>query len=209
MSRGWSYRDESTVSPVATTWQISFQRIEQMDKFAAHLLCFAACLYCNEIPMTFLPKAKSKVAAADALGILKGHCLIQTNHLDTISMHSLVQLAIRHWLRSESQLEKYTLLAFDSVYDHFPSECHQQDQLLSGDLYSAHAQFILDNSLSDEIHERHVKLASRLSSYLREKGAYHSALTYAQMAVGLAKTVHGDQDLHNLTTQNDLAIVHR
>ena len=209
LSKGCSYRDESNLNSVAITWQISFRRIKHMDDFAAHLLCFAACLHCHQIPMTLLPEAKSKVAAADALGVLKGHCLIQTNLLDTFSMHSLVQLAIRHWLKSGNQLRKYTHLAFDSVYERFPSEFHRKDELLFGNQYSAHAQMVLGNSLPDEADERHVKLASRLSSYLREKGAYDSALTYAQMAADLAGTVYHNQDLHTLTAQNDLAIVHR
>ena len=209
LSDGLSYKDESIAKSAAITWQISFQRIEQVDEFAAHILCFAACLHCREIPMILLPKAKSKVATAKALGILKGHCLIQTNLLDTLGMHSLVQLAIRYWLRSRDQIGKYTTLAFDSVFEHFPLECHQKDQLISGDEYSAHAQFVLDNLLWDKANERHVNLASRFSSYLHEKGAYHSALIYAKRAADLARAVHGKQDLHTVATENHLAIAHR
>ena len=209
LSDGLPYKDENITKSVAITWQISFKRIEQMDEFAAHILCFAACLHCREIPIILLPKAKSKVAAAKALGILKGHCLIQRNLLDTLSMHSLVQLAIRYWLRSKNQIGKYTMLAFNSVFEHFPSECHQKDQLISGDEYSAHAKFVLDNLLWDEANERHINLASRFSSYLREKGAYDNALTYAKTAANLAGAVYDKQDLRTIATKNDLAIVHR
>ena len=208
LGKGKSHRDGSEVKSVATTWQVSFERIKRSNNSAAHLLCLAACLDYHQIPTEIFPKSESRAQLIDALGILKGHCLItMCQSADSFDTHRLVHLMTRDWLRSENQFERYIQLAFDSIYECFPLSFQGKD-IVHGDRYSVHAQTVLHDLSSDQCDERHAKLASRLSRYLRVKGDYRNALEYARMAVNLSVTACGQLNVYTLTTQSDLAITY-
>lgn len=207
LREGRSHKDGSFSNPVATTWQISFDRIKRDNDFAAHLLSVGACLHCQQIPKSLLPRPDNSVRDKAAWSILKGYSMVTTSSDGAIfNMHPLVHLTIRHWLESNGQLEMYTQIAFDSVYGRFPEWFDQKNDLVVGDQYSIHAQTVIQN-VKDKLDDRYVQLVSRASRYLRAKGDYKGALSYAQKAADLSRSGRGQRDLHTLTTLNDLVVV--
>ena len=210
LSEGRSHKDGSASNPVTKTWQISFARVKNENNLAAHLLCFAACLHRLRIPMDLLPRRENKVRFKAALGVLKNYFFIEMKPSeDTFDMQSLIHLTTRHWLRLEGQLEKYTELVLNSMYEHFPAEFQRRDQLVHGERLSTHARTVLSNPLSNENDQFSANLASRLSIYLRVNGEYSTALKYAQMAVKLSVVACGEHDHFTLTSQAELAILYR
>ena len=205
---GRSNKDGSMMNPVSKTWQISFRRIKRDDDFAAHLLCFAACLHHSHIPICLLPENENRLKVAVALSMLRAHCLIARDSTEkTFSMHSLVHLATRHWLKTENQFDEYAQHAFNSIYKHFPVKFQHQDQLISGERYSTHVQTVLNNFTCSGHERSYADLAFRFSTFSRINGDYNGALPYAQMAVDLTERWCGQQQPHTLTMQNSLAIV--
>jgi hypothetical protein len=63
-------------NPVATTWYISFEQIQEHDKLAAEYLSFMACTASNDIPESMLPTKGSQVAQTKAIGTLKAYAFI-------------------------------------------------------------------------------------------------------------------------------------
>ena len=59
----------------------------------------------------------------------------------TVSLHRLVQVATRNWLRSEGILEKWTVNTAKRLADIFPSNAHENRILWRQ--YLPHALFIL------------------------------------------------------------------
>ena len=207
---GKSNKDGSMLNPVSKTWQISFRRIKRDDDFAAHLLCFAACLNHSHIPTCLLPEKEGEhwLKVTVALSKLRAHCLITMDSTEkTFSMHSLVHLATRHWLKTENQYERYAQLAFDSLYEHFPVEFQHQDQLSYGERYSTHVRTVLSNLTYSGREKSCAELAFRFSAFSRSNGDYNGALPYANMAVSLTEKWCGQQQPHTLTMQNNLAVV--
>ena len=208
LSNGGSHRDGSFADPVAKTWQISFERIKKENDFAAHLLSFGACLHCQRIPNSLLPKTGSPIKDKIGLSVLMGYSMVTINSGDGgFNTHPLIHLATRYWLKAKGHLEEYTKLAFDAVYGSFPENFDCKNELDYGDEHCIHAQTVVDNSVNEVRDERHVRLASRVSRYLSAKGDYRGALSYAKTAVGWSRTVCGQRDPYTLTTLNDLVVV--
>ncbi len=63
-------------NPVATTYVISFEQINQSDPLDAHLLSYMACLDDQSVPRDLLNLPTSPVKASNALGLLKAYSLI-------------------------------------------------------------------------------------------------------------------------------------
>ncbi|KAJ4994035.1 kinesin light chain [Stagonosporopsis vannaccii] len=125
-------RYRSIGNAVATTWAISFLRIDKQDPLAAEYLRFMACVANDDIPASMLPPATSPVDQTKAIGTLKAYAFIIERHIEddhneqqstnadirTFDMHPLVHLATRRWLEKQNQWEAYiltTLGQFESV----------------------------------------------------------------------------------------------
>ncbi len=103
-------------APVATTWSLSFERVEQADSLAADLLRLCAFLDPDAIPEEILlegirvPDSQSEGTPLDqwrvneAVGILLRFSLVQ-RHAETVmlTMHRLVQAVIQDMMDKETQ----------------------------------------------------------------------------------------------------------
>ncbi|KAL4989577.1 purine and uridine phosphorylase [Aspergillus falconensis] len=99
---------------VITTWLISFKQIQHQDSLAADYLSFMACIN---------PRNK-----LDALGLLNAYSF--TNSQDTdISMHRLVHIATRNWLR-KNRLFDYWIQKVANQLDNFLEEQEQHINLI-------------------------------------------------------------------------------
>lgn len=93
-------------NPVATTWLISFNSIRQQNALAAKYLAFMSCVDSKDIPLSMLPSGPSQKEETDAIGTLVAYSFV-TRHVDhsTMTLHRLVHLATRNWLKREGQLQ--------------------------------------------------------------------------------------------------------
>ena len=96
--------------PVATTWLISFEHIRQRDPLADDYLCLMACVEPKDIPQALLPPGTSRKRETDALGALQAYSFITARRSSnsTLTIHRLVHLATRNWLRKEGMLFHWT-----------------------------------------------------------------------------------------------------
>ncbi|KAJ5813768.1 uncharacterized protein N7503_000518 [Penicillium pulvis] len=117
-----SYRYTESKNPVAVTWMISFQQVKRLSDLAADILSFIACIDHRDIPLSLLPPRQSKLEEHKALGILKAYSFVtaQTND-EFISMHRLVHLATKNWLRNGCLLQEWTGKVGERFNTVFPS----------------------------------------------------------------------------------------
>jgi tetratricopeptide (TPR) repeat protein/DNA-binding XRE family transcriptional regulator len=101
---------------VATTWSLSFQRVEQQSPAAAELLRFCAFLAPDAIPEELLTRGAAELGAVagaevsdpfqlnEALEVLRRYSLVRRNgstHL--LSIHRLVQAVLRESMDQQTQ----------------------------------------------------------------------------------------------------------
>ncbi|PWY82521.1 kinesin light chain [Aspergillus eucalypticola CBS 122712] len=134
-------RYEDSVNPIFLTWFASFRQIEKRDPLASEYLSLLACLGQQSIPESFLPRPVSRKKMIEALGLLKGYSFITIRPGDRcITLHRLVHLAARHWLRSQDRMELYTHKAAERLSEAMNNghinEKHRRK-------YVQHAEFLL------------------------------------------------------------------
>jgi hypothetical protein len=104
LSEGFVEEREKTV---AITWLVSFQQIRHNDQLAMDYLAFMCCFDPMNIPQSLLPSVASKVRHANALGTLSAYGFIERRQADgAFTLHRLVQLVGRNWMREEGTLKK-------------------------------------------------------------------------------------------------------
>lgn len=96
-------RDERQSDTVVTTWQISFEQIENESPASARLLKIMGSLHWQNIPRYLLQQDElaDEDDFHDAVTPLIAFSLVQrSSDSRTFSMHRLVQIAIRSWPRT-------------------------------------------------------------------------------------------------------------
>lgn len=168
----WRYSDIR--NPVATTWLISFKQIRQLNKLAAEYLSSMACVYPTDIPLSLLPAAPSLKRRTDALGLLSAYSFIDMQlKSQVLSLHRLVHLAIRNWLRREGSLSRYASEAYIRLDEAFPAANPEIRILWRG--YLPHAQLILSHKECDVPAETREALLKRVGLCLQSDGRYDEA----------------------------------
>ncbi|KAL3468693.1 P-loop containing nucleoside triphosphate hydrolase protein [Aspergillus californicus] len=116
-------------NPVATTWLVSFLQIQQVDRIASDCLSFMACINPRDIPESILPATTSAKRKVEALGLLKAYSFVTAQVDDSIfSLHRLVHLATRNWLRKRETLESWIKKTADQLDESFPDSDHDNRQ---------------------------------------------------------------------------------
>lgn len=104
----WRYYDVHVLNPVGTTWLRSFMQIQQRYPLAADYLSFMACVDTKDVPRSLLPPGPSRKAEEDAIGTLRAYRFISMQTLNMFTMHRLVHIATRNWLRMNNELTRWT-----------------------------------------------------------------------------------------------------
>ncbi|KAE8390429.1 hypothetical protein BDV23DRAFT_183530 [Aspergillus alliaceus] len=117
-------------NPVIATWVVSFTQIQRIDQLAADYLLLMACLdFCN-IPESLLPSSTSHKRKTDALGLLSAYSFIDIQAEDMLlSLHRLVYLAARNWMRQTSLFAPWVQRAATQLSAAFPSHDHKNREL--------------------------------------------------------------------------------
>ncbi|KAL4820487.1 hypothetical protein BDW67DRAFT_192467 [Aspergillus spinulosporus] len=159
----WRYVEAA--NSITSTWFISFKQIQTLSSLAVEYLSFMSCLDFAWIPCSLLPTAQSKVEQQSALGVLKGYYFISERSesgSQYFSLHQLVHLVTKNWLRSQNTLEYWTKKAGQHLKDVFPESRPENRHILG------HEQF------QDRTPDRE-KLAQKVGQSLYSDGRYREA----------------------------------
>ena len=219
--------------PVYRTLEISIEYVKQHDPGAIELLCLMACLDNSKIPHSILrptDQATIDLQFEKDLGTLKANSLIQKHDDENSSVHNLVYLTIRGWLRENDLFRQKAREAFGIVLKRFP--VRDSDSLAIGDSYLPHAEALLrdisnkscdDKKVSSTIERdasdylkksdmeslNRAELAHRCSRHLQVRGAYGQARRLAETAVTFSKSVDEGSRSTVWTMRSNLATVLR
>jgi len=191
--------------PVATTWSLSFKRVEQLDPLAAELLRCCAFLAPDAIPEQMIiggaselgtllqPVAENALLLDEALGTLLRFSLVQRKRDEhTFSMHRLVQAILKGSMNSKQQRQyaekmvKAVNQAFPDVKDYrnWP-RCQQ---------YLPHAQICVDLIDSWEFTFPEAgRLLNELGFYLDDRAQYVEAEPLYQRAIAIGGKTLGPE----------------
>ncbi|KAL2817370.1 hypothetical protein BJX63DRAFT_419631 [Aspergillus granulosus] len=191
-------------NPVATTWLISFQQIQQMNSLAADYLSFMACINPRDIPQSLLPEAASRKKKIEAIGLLKAFSFISEQVTDhALSLHRLVYLSTRNWMRKEQQFSQQIQKTAEHLNQVFPDNNHENQKVWRE--YLPHALLLVGESHFQKKRERYTRLIQNIGRCLRTDGRYHEAALLFEDIVKLKKRERGDDHPSTLASMADLA----
>ncbi|KAL4752451.1 hypothetical protein BDW72DRAFT_171301 [Aspergillus terricola var. indicus] len=198
----WRYNEIQ--NPVATTWLISFQQVQQLNQLAADYLLFMACINPRDIPKSLLPEAVSKKKTTDAVGLLKAFSFINEQG-GRLSLHRLVHLSTRNWLRTQSRFRQQlstTACRFDEV---FPTHTYTNRAI-----WREYLPHVL--SLISEVgfsKEEHLSLVRRVGWCLNADGRFNEAALLFENILEIQRSLHGETDLETtVRAMGNLALVY-
>lgn len=104
------------LGPVATTWALSFERLEHENEVATALLKLFAFLAPEAIPRELARKAAgSDLKLVEGVAALRRYSLVEGNRYG-VTVHRLVQAAVRQQLGVHGEEEKWADSAIRSLY---------------------------------------------------------------------------------------------
>ena len=169
-------RYHESKNPVAVTWIISFERIRQYDTLAAEYMSFLACMDSKDIPLSFLPPGRSQKAKTSALGTLRGYSFVSVqSSCQAVSVHRLVHLAMRSWLRKEEELVLCTQKAIERLLVVLRG-CRYSNLHLWRP-YIPHISFLLKSTPAGRNSDSALDLRSHLAFFLACSGCLLEAQT--------------------------------
>lgn len=202
--------DPETPKTVLTTSWMSFSRLKAdaaAGPLATELLSIMSFLDRQEIPRSLLRNFRPKIGNIkfnDALGTLKNYSLITENTTTkNFSMHRLVQLSIRKWLKKENQEEKFREDALTLLSESFPDGSFKTwDECKA---LIVHADTILELSAESENRSARAKLLQNCANYQNGRGQYAIAeLKFAEV-IKLRTELVGADNTETLRAKDQLA----
>ncbi len=205
---------------VATTWQLSFERVEQANPAAADLLRLCAFLAPDDIPERILTEGASQLTPAlqelasnplklnGAIAELQKYSLIgRISTKKTLDVHRLVQVALRDAMTPDGARAwaERTVRVLAQVFPG-PEEVEAWEtcrQLL------AHAQTgagLIEQWQMKLIEGAH--LLHNVGWYLFERAEYQEAQRYYEKAVAMKREVFVEESLDTAASLNNLALVY-
>lgn len=188
--------------PVATTWSLSFQQVEQNNKAASELLRFCAFLHPNAIPEEIFIEGAVHLGpllqnvAADAIKfneavkeLLRFFLMRRDPDTKTLSMHPLVQTVLKDAM-DETMYRQWAERAVRAVNEVFPDS--------SALTWSRCQRYLPNAQICAKIIEQEnitlpeaVRLLSNVARYLQDRALYPLAEPLYQQAVTVSKQVWG------------------
>ncbi len=205
--------------PVATTWSLAFEKIEQTSPAAAELLRFFAFLHPDAISEELILRGAShlgpllQTVATDAfvlnqaIGKLHTFSLVSRNPAAMLTVHRLVQTVLKDSMSKETQYQwaervvRAVNQAFPEVEFHTWQDCRR---------YLPHAQvcaaLIEQESLT---FPEAARLLDQAGFYLYEQGQYPEAEPLLKQAVAIRDQTLGPEHPDIATSLNHLAELYR
>jgi tetratricopeptide (TPR) repeat protein len=199
------YRDVK--NPVATTWLISFEQIQQSNPLAAQYLSFMSCVAPKEIPQSLLPPGSSRKEETDAIGTLNAYSFVSRRPADPVlDLHRLVHLATRNWLRKERKLAQWTERVIVRLEEVFPDDNHKNRSVWRR--YLPHARYALQADLVDKDWTCRIDLIWRYGLCLYRDGQWGEAEVAILQVLETEKMVLGPDHPSTLVSMANLASIY-
>ena len=188
--------------PVATTWSLSFQKVEQANPAAAELLRFCAFLSPDAIPEALITEgvhylspllqslASDPMKLDDAMGELLAYSLIRRNaETTTLSVHRLVQAVLIDEMNEETQ-QQWAERVVRVVSQLFPFPTAETWPLCR--TYLPHA-LLCDTYIQrwNMTSQEAAHLLNNIASYLDDVAQYPEAEPLYQRALAIYERVLG------------------
>jgi tetratricopeptide (TPR) repeat protein len=187
---------------VATTWSISFQKVESKTPTAAELLRLCAFFAPDDIPIKMLMAGAEEMpgslaaTAADALGFdeavmaLRKYSLVEVES-ETLTIHRLVQAVIRHTLDDEAFMQ-WARVAVHIVNTSFPTD---SDDVRTWPICSPlvpHASAALAHAEAIQFTSNETaRLLVRIGCYLYPRAEYAQAKRMFERALAIDEAALG------------------
>jgi tetratricopeptide (TPR) repeat protein len=202
--------------PIATTWSLSFQKVEEKNPAAAELLRMLTFLSPDAIAEEILTAGASQLGpmlapvAADpllfnqAIEALRAYSLVQRNPArKTLSTHRLVQAVLQETLEEEERhtWRERAMLAVNAAFPHADHEAWSQcERLLS------QALFATQSIEQDQVRGREPgRLLYETASYLQNRARYAEAEPLYQRALHIMEQQLGPEHPDMTWSLNGLA----
>ncbi|MDQ2906895.1 MAG: FxSxx-COOH system tetratricopeptide repeat protein [Chloroflexota bacterium] len=207
--------------PVATTWELSFQKIEEANPTAARILCCCAFLHPDEIPEELLledlsdkepplePIAADEFELDIAIAELLKYSLVERDPMTKmLSMHRLVQVALKS--RMDDGTQRQWVERVVRVLAHIFPDVGDYKTWPLCERYILHAQACLESTEQwDVATQETARLFNQSGYYLNERGQYTQALPLYQRALAIHERVLGHEHPDTARSLNNLAELYR
>jgi nucleoside phosphorylase/tetratricopeptide (TPR) repeat protein len=193
-------------NPVITTWLISFNQIQHQNQVAAEYLSFMACISPRNIPQSLLPSHSTKKQTLDALGLLNAYSFTNNQATD-ISMHRLVHIATRNWLKKKELFSYWIQKVACQIQEVFPDYHHTKRKLWRKYLPHALALIREDDFIKKE--KRHTGLIQKIADCLTSDGRFHEAEALYKQLLEIDQHRNGPEHPDTLTSMANLASTYR
>jgi tetratricopeptide (TPR) repeat protein len=200
---------------VATTWSLSFEKVEQANPIAADLLRLCAFLDPDVIPEELITKGVSELgpvlkAVADepmrlneAIVDVRTYSLLRRNPDHTLTIHRLVQAVLKQGMNKSTQ-RRWAERAVRAVNQAFPEVDY--DTWLQCQHYMPQVQTCA--ALIDQwgmIFPETAQLLMQAGYYLDESAQYAQAEPLLQRALAIREKMEGPEHPSTATTLHELA----
>jgi len=206
--------------PVATTWSLSFQKVEQANPAAADLLRLCAFLDPEAIPENILTEGASEggpllqPVAADpfqlneAIEVLRTYSLIKRNaETKTLNLHRLVQVVLKDGMNNQAQRE-WAELTVKVVNAAFPDVEYSTWPRCQACLPHALACAALIEQHTFTFPEA-ARLLGQVGWYLHDHALYTQAELLLQQALAICEHAPDPEDTYIGVILNNLALLYQ
>ncbi|KAJ9296192.1 hypothetical protein DTO271G3_5333 [Paecilomyces variotii] len=201
-------RYKDVQNPVAMTWLVSFQQVQKLDPLAAEYLSLMACVDPRNIPESFLPLPESRKKMVDALGLLYAYSFTTPQHGDrSITLHRLVHLATRNWLRKNRTFSAAILKTAEQLQKVFPDSepCNREVWRK----YLPHALALMGESYFQAESYRYQILLQNVGKCLISDARYVDAEKVVRGLMEIRHRYFGRTDISTLSCMSWLAFIYR
>ncbi|KAL5040781.1 hypothetical protein BDW71DRAFT_212780 [Aspergillus fruticulosus] len=187
---------------VITTWLISFNQIQSQSQAAADYLSFMACINPRNIPQSLLPSQSTKKQTLGALGLLNAYSFTNSQATD-ISMHRLVHIATRNWLKKNGLFGHWIQKVAGQIQEVFPDDHHTNRKLWR--TYLPHALALVQEDEFIERQEQYTNLIQKIADCLTSDGRFHEAEALYKQLLEIGRDRNGPEHPSTLTSMDKLA----
>ncbi|KAH8700497.1 hypothetical protein BGW36DRAFT_447111 [Talaromyces proteolyticus] len=143
----------------------------------------------------------------DALGLLNAYSFISIQKDESISLHRLVHLAMRNWMREKEKLEFWTCKTADRLITIFPDDSHRNRKLWRE--YLPHALFLIEGPEFQEEKVKYLFLLDRVGKCLFRDGRYNEAEGLYRNITETCQQMLRPEHPHTLISMGNLAFTYR
>ncbi|RMZ69754.1 kinesin light chain 1 [Pyrenophora seminiperda CCB06] len=194
-------------NPVAITWLISFQKIQQCDPLAAEYMSFMACIDHKDIPQLLLPPGPSRKKEMDAIGTLSAYSFITRRSEElALDLHRLVHLTVRNWLRNQDMLIEWAHRAVARLEEVFPDHEHKNRAVWR--MYLPHARHVLESNLIAKDDAARIDLEWKIAMCYYSDGQFDEAEALFRRVMEFRTKVLGAEHPDTLKSIAKLALTY-